>query len=530
MNSDIRLRFDSAIQHIENINESFSSGTMQICYHGKNRNKSNISREAIEHAKNTMFNCPIVCNYSVEDDIIGGHDIALATDNKGNIRIVNLTDAVGVVPSGAKTWWEKIDDNGTIHDYFCTEVILWKRSPAYQKIVNDGITSQSMEITVKDGHMEDGIFVIDNFSFTAFCLLGEGVEPCFESASLQMFDGNRVEHQFSLLMQDLKESFNKVNTSNEVDDIEKQNHSTEGGEKVLDEKKNLAAEYGIDIDSLDFSIEDFTVEELKERFEATKTVDDTLEGESATEGASEEKIRTDSVEKSGEPGDKFSLTNNVVEEIRHKLSMMKVHEEWGDHEQYCFVDCDFETKEVYCWDTDDWLLYGFRYTVDGDAITIDFESKTRKKFVIVDFEGGEQDSPIAPVFELTSKKLKECGEFETKFNAASETIVSLKAELEELRKFKVDTEIAVAKTQREELFAKFNDLLGIEAFETLCDNCADYDLETLEEKCYAIRGRNSTVAKFSTDNKAPKLKVDKTITSNEPYGGLFLKYANMGSN
>lgn len=530
MNSDIRLRFDSAIQHIENINESFSSGTMQICYHGKNRNKSNISREAIERAKDTMFNCPVVCNYSVEDDTIGGHDMALATDNEGNMRIVNLTDAVGVVPSGAKTWWEKIDDNGTMHDYFCTEVILWKRSPAYQKIVNDGITSQSMEITVKDGRMDDGVFVIDNFSFTAFCLLGEDVEPCFESASLQMFDGNHVEHQFSLLMQDLKESFNKVNASNEVDNIEKQNHSTEGGEKVLDEKKNLAAEYGIDIKSLDFSIEDFTVEELKEKFETMKTVDDTLEGEAATEGAPEEVTQIDDVEKNGESGDKFSLTSNVLEEIRRKLSVMEVHDEWGDYEQYCFVDCDFEAKEVYCWDTDDWLLYGFKYTVDGDAITIDFESKTRKKFVIADFEGGEQDSPIAPVFELMDKKLKEYGEFETKFNTASETIASLKIELEELRQFKADTESAVAKTQREELFGKFNDLLGIEAFETLRENCADYDLETLEEKCYAIRGRNGTVAKFSTENKAPKLKVDKTVTSDEPYGGLFLKYANKGSN
>lgn len=529
MNSDIRLRFDSAIGHIENINESFSSGTMRICYHGKNRNNSDISREAIERAKDTMFNCPVVCNYSVEDNTIGGHDMALATDGDGNMRIVNLTDAVGVVPSGAKTWWEIVDDNGAEHDYFCTEVILWKRSPAYQKIVNDGITSQSMEITVKDGRMDNGVFIIDNFSFTAFCLLGEDVEPCFESASLQMFDGNHIEHQFSLLMQDLKESLNKVNTSNEVDNIN-QNYTTEGGEKVLDEKINLAAEYGIDVESLDFSIEDFTVKELKEKFDAIKTIDETSEGEDATEDTPKEEPKTDNTEKDCESGDKFSLTKNVLEEIQRGLATAKAHDEWGDYNQYWYVDCDFEAKEVYCWDTNDWLLYGFKYTVDGDAITIDFENKTRKKFVIVDFEGGEQDSPIAPVFELMDKKLKEYGEFETKFSTASETIASLKTELEELRQFKADTESAVAEAQREEIFAKFDDLVGIEAFESLRKNCADYDLETLEEKCYAIRGRNGTVAKFSTENKAPKLKVDKTVTTNEPYGGLFLKYANKGSN
>lgn len=528
MNSDIRLRFDSAIGHVKSINESFSSGTMRICYHGKNRNNSDISREAIERAKDTMFNCPVVCNYNIEDNTIGGHDMELAIGSDGIIRIVNLTDAVGVVPSGAKTWWETVDDDGTEHNYFCTEVILWKRSPAYQKIINDGITSQSMEITVKEGHMDDGVFMIDDFSFTAFCLLGEDVEPCFESASLQMFDGNHIGHQFSLLMQDLKESLNKVSTSVEVDNIN-QNYTTEGGEKVLDEKMNLVAEYGIDIGSLDFSIEDFTVEELKEKFEAIKADDKTAGSEVSTEETPDEETSVDDTEKSVEPDGKFSLTENIVEEICRAIRTERIQYEWGDIERYGYVDCDIEAKEVYCVDREDWLLYGFKYTVDGDVITIDFESKTRKKYAIVDFEGGEQDSPIAPVFELMDKKLKEYSEFETKFNSASETIDSLNAEITELRKFKADTESAVAKNQRDEIFSRFEDLVGIEAFETLRDNCDKYDLDTLEEKCFAIRGRNGTVAKFSTESKAPKLKVDKTIESNEPYGGLFIKYANKAS-
>lgn len=527
MNSDIKLQFDSSIEHIESINESFSSGTMRICYHGKNRNNSNISREAIEQAKETMFNCPVVCNYSIEDDVIGGHDMALASSADGGMRLVNLTDAIGVVPSGAKTWWEKIDDNGTEHEYFSTEIILWKRSPAYKKIVDDGITSQSMEITVKDGRMDDGVFMIDNFVFTAFCLLGDGIEPCFESASLQMFDRDHVKHQFSLLMQDLKESLTQVNTSKEVDNI--MNYSTEGGEKVLDEKKNLAAEYGIDIDSLDFSIEDFTAEELKKKFETIKADDKTAESEASTEETPDEETSVDDTEKSVESEGKFSLTQNVVEEICHALSTEKIQYEWGDIERYGYVDCDIEAKEVYCVDREDWILYGFKYTVDGDAIKIDFESKTRKKFAIVDFEGGEQNSPIAPVFELMDKKLKEYGEFETKFNTASETIASLNTELEELRKFKADTESAVAKDQRDAILAKFNDLDGIESFEVLRENCMNYDLETLEEKCFAIRGRNGTVSKFALENKAPKLKVDKTEITNEPYGGLFIKYAAKGS-
>ena len=47
---------------------------------------------------------------------------------------------------------------------------------------------------------------------------------------------------------------------------------------------------------------------------------------------------------------------------------------------------------------------------------------------------------------------------------------------------------------------------------------------TLEEKCFAIRGRNCTAAKFSHEPKTPKLPVEKHDTEPEPYGGLFAKY------
>lgn len=511
MNDDIKLFFDSSIEHIENINESFSSGVMRICYSGKNRNNSCLSKEAIERAKPTMFNCPIVCNYSIEDDSIGGHDIELHCDDNGELSIVNLTDAIGVVPSGANTWWEQIDDKGITHDYFSTEIILWKRSPAYNKIVNSKITSQSMEISVKDGRMEDGTFKIDNFTFTAFCLLGDDVEPCFESASLQLFDRNQSEQQFALMMQDLKETFTMVNTSKEDDSTHPQNYSMEGGEKVLEDKMKLVAKYGIDVDKLDFSIDDFTVEELIEKFKSMKN-----DGEND---------KTDG---------KFALTSNMVEEINRVLVTEKVTSDWGECPRYCYVDCDIEDGEVYCWDRNDWLLYGFTFSVDGDSIRIDFESKKRKKYVIADFEGDEQASPIAPVFELMESKLKDYAEIETKFNAASDTLTSMKAELDELRRFKTDTENAVAMNERksecEKVFAKFEDLVGIEAYEALKDDCLKYDLETLEEKCFAIRGRNGAALKFSDKEKTPRLRVPKTDISNEPYGGLFMKYANTGSN
>lgn len=194
--------------------------------------------------------------------------------------------------------------------------------------------------------------------------------------------------------------------------------------------------------------------------------------------------------------------------------------------------------EVYCWDRTDWLLYGFSYKMNGDSIEIDFENKKRKKYVIADFDEGEQVSPIAQVFErmeqVITDKSAASAEFEAKYQNASETITSMEAELEELRKFKADTETAdmekARKSEIAEVFAKFEDLAGVEAFENLktdCDaDCMKFEMDALEEKCYAIRGRRGVQAKMNFSQKAPKLPIEtpENNKADQPYGGLFEEY------
>ena len=122
------------------------------------------------------------------------------------------------------------------------------------------------------------------------------------------------------------------------------------------------------------------------------------------------------------------------------------------------------------------------------------------------------------------KKIQDNAELEAKYQTASDTIESMKAELDKLRKFKSDTEASIAQDARNEVFAQFEDLVGVEAFEALRDACDEMDIETLEEKCYAIRGRQAVTAKFGLEPKTPKIKVEKGKIENAPYGGIFEKY------
>lgn len=505
----LNLTFASSLTKLCEINSSFDSGILKVCYHGQNRNKTFISKADIERCVKTLFNCPVVCHYDRDTDSIGGHDMELVRDSDGNLRLVNQTTPIGVIPESAHWEWKEFEEDGLKHEYLCVDVLLWKRQEAYRKIKEDGVTAHSMEITVKDGEMIDGIYHIHDFEFTAFALIG--VEPCFEGSSLEVFSKQDFKQQLTEMMQELKESFNLVKPSTEDDNTYSNNYSMEGGEKVLDKKMELVAKYGIDINSLDFSIEDYSLEELEEKFKAMQT------GVNVGTGTN-----------SGEPADKFALTSNIVEELIRELDSVKLQREWGECSRYIFVDCDFEVSEVYCWDKEDWLLYGFTYSTNGDSIVVDYESKKRKKYVIADFDEGEQPSPFAQVFSELEQKLHDNTELEAKYQSASDTIKSMETELGELRQFKTDTEDAIQQKKRDELFARFEDLIGDEAFEALRENCNEYDLETLEEKCFAIRGRNGTSAKFSHEPKATKIKVEKTdmtaATEVDSYGGIFEKF------
>lgn len=515
MEHNIRLLFDSSIDEIKDVNESFSSGIVRICYPGLNRNGSMISKDSIERARPTMFNCPVVCNYDMESNSIGGHDIDIVRADDGDLHIVNLTSAVGVVPANANTWWETVSDNGIERDYFTTDIILWKRSPAYQKIKEDGIVSQSMEITVKSGKMEDGVFVIDDFIFTAFCLLGDGVEPCFESASLRTFDRDCVNSQFSIMMKEFKESFQKVSTSDEVD-IHPQNYS-EGGEKQLNQKIELLAKFGLTAEQVDFDIENMSLEDL------------------------EAKLQNGPNDDSGEKPDKFALSGEQFREgLVTALQAEKVNTEWGEMSRYAYCDYDAGKQEVFCYDVEDWNLYGFTYSMNGDHVVIDFACRKRKKFSIVDFEEGDAEFSCRHMFEtvasasasnkaaeLTERFNEDNAALQEKYNAVSDAIKQMNNELDELRSYKRQKISDERAAEVDAVFAMFTDLNGIEAFENLRKNCSELSIEELEDKCYALRGRHSVTQTFSAQKqqqKAPRLPIEKGKPADEPYGGLFVEF------
>lgn len=558
MSDRLNIVYESSVDRLTEINSSFDKGVLRVAYTGKNRNKSFISRQDFESCIHTIYNCPIVCNYDRETNSIGAHDIELVVSDDG-MKLVNVTQPVGVVPESANYWWEDIkDSSGEIHEYLCVDVILWKRQEAYDKIKGNRITSESMEITVKSGHEEDGYNHIDSFEFTAFCLL-ESAEPCFEGARLEMFsnieeDCHDSYSKWRTMMTDYVSTgankayrdskyYDKANTGAEPDTSKDYDNSTashseicartiltspefdikqptvtsgednlsKGGDYTLDDKMKLLSEYGLTMVDIDFDMEPISMEELIAKFQSIKEAKE---------------------------AEAFALAESFRSELIDALEEQKFKDEyWGEMIKYWYVDYDSDASEVYCYDGEDGKLYGFKYSMNGDNVVIDFDSKQRKKFVIADFDEGDAEPNY--VFAVdgyvkAATKIKDAeianvnSEWEKKYSESTETVATLEHELEELREYKKAKMDEERKAAEAEVFACFADLNGIEAFEQLREDCANMTIEEIENKCYEIRGRNASSLQAYSLNKSPKstrITVEKqSDEEHEPYGGLFKKY------
>lgn len=520
----------SAVLDIKDINSSFAKGSLKVMYLGKNKNKTLFSKSAVCRAIDTLKNVPIVCNWIYEDGIIGGHDMDFITDSKDRSRLVNLTDPCGVVPEHASCRFAtEIDEDGVEREYLVVDdVILWKRQDVFKHISEDlnGSVNHSMEINILSRKTtSEGFIDITDFEFTALCLL-ERDKPCFSGSKLTMYSIDNENERYKLKFEEMMSELNELkeveqketqtDASNEV-----QNKSlTKGGSVVENEQvinvedmstnTNDTTPVAFATGSGDISITDNSMSD--EVSDKTDISDEVVEGDKTAEAEPDSENE--------KPTGEFSLERGFREELETALSSEVVSYEWGDVPKYIFVDYDKDISEVYAWDSADWLLYGFSFITNGDSITVDFDTKKRKKYAIVDFNDENQESPFA---QICSKLVEVIEESKEETQAES---VKLNEELTALRKFKLDTETAATNEAKQNIIERFSDLRGNEAFEGIVAEAEKYDIATLEEKCYAIRGRISSM-KFSAETKAPKTIIERPNYESgdtEPYGGIVEKF------
>lgn len=502
------INFDLKFKDIQNVNPSFDSAKIAIAYSGRNRNMSSISKEAFEAALPTIKNVPLVGRYIEDEDDFGAHDIRVVV--KGDeFDVQNATVPFGVVPESASQWWEQVtEEDGTVRDYLFTDCLLWKRQPGYACLANQGKWHQSMEIDLNKYVVDnDGYCVIEDFVYTAFCILGNSVEPCFESASVQLTSDAAVsvyKQQFSLMLEDLKSEFGTQEVIF--------NHEEEPKMLTNEIIEAILAEFNVKLEDLSFEVtEDMTEEELREKLTAAaetsvieEIVDDSVAEEPAADPAETEVIE-ESVEEHEEHVDEV-----IEESVSGTENFAYTYEQRRQAIQNA-LPCD---ENTYSWlmDFDDTYAY-FEMHVwnDGDVT----ESYNRVSYMIDD---ASMTAAIGSEYEPIICKWLTMEE-----NARIEADRELLAELQAFRDDRLTAEHHDAV---DAVLIDFDDLSENTEFEALRANAYSFeDVEDLRKECYAIRGKFAVVK--PKENNKTNVKVPIGVAhdkKNDPVGDLFARY------
>ena len=100
-NKKLKLDFEMTIFDVVDLNKSFASAKVLIAYTGRNRNYSDIGKQAFIDALPSIKNIPIVGRYDVDKDDFGGHDIKVINKEDG-IDIVNTAFQKQISKQGKK--------------------------------------------------------------------------------------------------------------------------------------------------------------------------------------------------------------------------------------------------------------------------------------------------------------------------------------------------------------------------------------------------------------------------------------------
>ena len=340
------------------LNPGISKADVKVLYLGENRNGSFINKETAMKMSETLRACPIVGAYRKDIDDFGDHGEIIHIEN-GEITFDCATVPYGFVAPDAKVWFKEFTDydefgNTVNREYLMTTAYLWTgQYPEIERCVKEGM-GQSMELDGKsiDGHWaensESGIefFIINDASFTKLCVLGDGVEPCFEGASVE---APNISDKFSKegftttlynMMNELK--FALAENADAKDASAENSEKTDDSESVAEETTEFAENKEEVEEAADEAVEFAeNAEESTESTESAEVVEENLDQESDfSANTEEEKESEEVVENTEESADnEFAEKDAEIETLKSEIASLQ--------EKYSLLETEAEELRSY---------------------------------------------------------------------------------------------------------------------------------------------------------------------------------------
>ena len=523
----------------------FINVTIDVLHTGGNLNGSRFEKEVVDRATKSIANTPILGYIEQNDNDeldFKGHEHELIVDEDG-IRYVYAGSAYGVIPESCNPRWVSRDDGtGKTREYLRVDGLLWtKFDDSCEIFERDVVKGQSMEITNMEGYVDkDGYYVVQNFDFDGCCVLSTTDPQIRPAMTGSTVTANFTATTIASQVKDMLAEYTALQRSESSKEAQIDNFAK--GDDCLKEKEEILASYGIDASTLEFSLEEITIEELKAKCEemaAAKPAEpEEPQGEPESEPAAEPEAPADpeptGEPEGGEPAADYSLNLcDKLNEVSEAVSAETMVDPWGyEVSRYWLQDVQDDLAVVM--DCQDWKIYSFAFTMDGDNVKVDFASKKRMKVKYEAWDEGSADIGMPALYTEMGDKAKEQTD---KLEAANKQYSELKAEYDEMKpKYDayVAAEAAAAKEEesakREQLFAVMDQKLDGDAdYAKLRDN-KTMEFTVLEDACYKLLGKKA--AEFSyVPPKEKKGEVNKvrfgvngTQKTEKRYGDLFERY------
>lgn len=539
---NISVQFER-IKSFEVGDDRFIKCKVWIAHTGVNQNNWIFTKDSLVGAIPSLTNIPIVAFVQKNDesqDDFSDHREVMEID-KGKIKISYKGKAIGVVTSDNNAKIEsKTCEDGVTREFLTCEGLLWSKfDDSVDIFMRDECKDQSMEIDNYVGTFNKyKQFECTGFRFTGLCCLGCGVEPAMSGACVDInFSVDEIKTKLELF----NAHFTKQSQTQFSDDINN-NTNTEGGINVLNKEMidNILAEFSVSLDSINFEIKDTTTEEELRNYlaEFTKTSvlsDETIDsvlaefevtkeeiGEFASDITEEDfktlvsdfacKKKAKMSKENAKPSAVFSTYNEKRELLRGVLKREEKRDDDGRLEY---------ALDYWIADFDDNFVYVEKEEYNGEKWTY---SKGRFAYTIAD-----NVANITSEFEPMIVKWVTLEE-NAKIEKARATFESQTAEFERLKQFEKDTLSAQFESSVTTTFSKFDDkLTNVTEYDVLKTNHTDMSLEQIEEKCFAILGKQN--ANFSVQSSTtPVVNLGLDTENQEPeddgYGGLLSRKYN----
>lgn len=527
LNTSLPIQFE---KQEESEDTRFTKVKIYLMHTGKNLNNSIFTKNVVEEALDSLANVPIVgyisTNSKNEADF-NGHEERIIIEKDG-VKVEYLGRVYGIIPETNNAQFEMRTVDGVEREYLVCEGLLYNKFPESVEIFErDGSKGQSMELqpsSIEGKFNKQGIYEFSKFRFEAACILGDGVTPAMSGSLIEKFTLSSMQEEIKELLAEFNKNFTQFNST----------MSSKGGENV-DEKLELLSKYsqlGEEVlEKLKVDLEKYSLEELENKLlqmteaepqqeETEKPADEFATNEEEKE---DEEVETD-----------FALSGKQLEkEIRNALKKDTFTDEWGwEYRSYWFVD--YDDNRIIAEESKENRLVSLGYSLNGDFVEIDFESKKPVKIAYVDMEGEQVaftlTSQERKEFDLEQKKEVVTKEVQDQFAEEKKEVEQVQDELTSLREFKQGKE----KEDKMATIEKFSELPE-EVVKPFVDEIDKYTKEELELNLLAEVGkRNLTFSK--TDKKKKNsgivsLTNFETTTQTQPtWFSLVEEYKNTKTN